>query len=166
MANPVKDPFQRLNELIAARFPNGTPEIRYELHIGNPKGPTNTKVRDFLIGHLDLDKYHPLQTLPELKDAVMAYNSSVHGVKLSREQVTAVQGTKSALAWIPSVFLSRKGDERAIGLPDLSYSVYYTAAEREDAYLAFYKADEPIVTEIKWPISYLIKNSQIGRAHV
>jgi len=154
-----QDPFQRLNELIAKRFPDGVPNITHPMHLGNPKGPTNTKVRDYLVKHLDLDQYHPLATLPELKDAVINYNKTVHGVKLSREQVTAVQGTKSALAWAPASFLSPDQYDRRIGIPDLCYSVYFTAAQRENAQILFYPADEPIIREIPGTLSYLLINN-------
>lgn len=151
-----QDPFQRLNARLLEVFSGVALEVTHALHIGNPKGPTNQRVRNHLVQHLDLDQYHPLATLPELKDAIINYNQRVHGVKLSREQVTAVQGTKSALAWLPSILQSRG---KTAAIPDLSYPTYFSGANANGTNIEFYSADNPLKFELPRNLSHFIITS-------
>ncbi len=136
----MQDPFQRLNALIAEHFPNGVPSDTINLHIGDPKGPTNQAVLEEYKKYVNFDRYPPLTTSDELKDAIIEYNQKVHGVTLQRDQVTAVHGTKSALAWMPNFFLNRGHGE--IIVPDLSYATYVTAPDRLNVKINYYSVND------------------------
>jgi N-succinyldiaminopimelate aminotransferase len=149
----IVDPFERLNALIEKNY-SGDPKKLIPLHIGDPKGDANLDVLEFLRGRTDFNAYPPLKTSPGLADSIRFYNEEVHGVKLRNDQIAAVQGTKSAIAWLPVVFSNIR---KRIGVPNIAYPGYVTAPERLGIGLEFYSFDQEILPTK--PLDYLIINS-------
>ena len=150
----MKDPFARLNTLISRNFPSGVSNP-INLHIGDPKGTPNPKVVEYFRNNLDLGRYPPSATIPELTESIRSYKQRVHNVNLNSDQISAVQGTKSALAWIPSIFLGRNN---RLSVPDLSYATYVVPAGRFNPEFYFYPVENKICPPLN-PLDYMIINT-------
>ena len=158
------DPFFRLRKLIEDRFPEGDP-TKIALHIGDPKGQPRQEIYRAIINKLDLSCYHPPQTLPELKNSIIYYNKAVHGVELKENQITAVHGTKSAIAQLPMIFgksITQLSKSR-ICIPDLSYPTYFFPADFLSFNISFYSADKPVLSSLF--TDYLLKYVIINNPH-
>jgi len=134
-----RDPFFRLNELIKNRAIQITSDV-VPLHVGDPKGNPNSQTAKFALENTDFGRYHPLLGIQDLKEAIQFYSKQIHGVNLKEDQIAAVQGTKSAIAWLPAIF----NEKRKVSIPDLAYSVYFTAPKRLGKETVFYLADQEI----------------------
>jgi len=74
----IIDPFQRLRELVNRNFPNGDP-TKIAIHIGDPKGNPHPAADKYFRENVALNTYHPLATLPDLKEAIRYYSKKLPG---------------------------------------------------------------------------------------
>ena len=83
MESGIRDPFQRLNALLAQQ---GLDKLEkkdiLELHIGVPKGDASVKVTDVVRETTQWNAYHPLQTHLALTEAIQHYTYQTHNVTI------------------------------------------------------------------------------------
>ena len=167
LINPVLEsggayPLLRLDERRRELLEKGA-EV-FDFGTGDPREPTDPKIRDALIGGVpEVSQYPSSVGKKELRDAFCAWMSRRHGVSLDPEsEVLPATGSKEAIFHAPLAFVHPSHERRGVAYGTPGYPVYERGTlfaggealpvrlESKDTFLIPRQAIDPEKTRILW----------------
>ena len=155
-------PLLRLDERRRELEDKGT-EL-FDFGTGDPREPTDGKIRDALVGGVpEVSRYPSTQGKRSLREAFCGWMQRRHGVALDPEsEVLPATGSKEAIFHAPLAFLHHSHERRGVAYGTPGYPVYERGTlfaggealpvelKREDDFLLQIEAIDPERTRILW----------------
>ncbi len=155
-------PLARLDE--RRRELEGKGEKLFDFGTGDPREPTDEKIRQVLIeGVSKVSQYPTVVGTKELREAFVAFMRRRHGIQLDPDsEVLPAAGSKEAIFHAPLAFLHPSHERRGVAYGTPGYPVYergtlFAGSEalpvklrKEDGFLLPVEAIDPARTRILW----------------
>jgi len=155
-------PLARLDE--RRRELEGKGEKLFDFGTGDPREPTNEKIRQVLIeGVPKVSQYPTVAGTKELREAFVVFMRRRHRVQLDPDsEVLPAAGSKEAIFHAPLAFLHPSHERRSVAYGTPGYPVYERSAllagsealpvklRKEDDFLLPVEAVDPARTRILW----------------
>jgi succinyldiaminopimelate transaminase len=134
----------------------------YDLGTGDPREPTDPKIRQSLMeGVPEVSQYPTTQGKKELREAFCGWMMRRHGVELDPEtEVLPATGSKEAIFHAPLAFLHHSHERRGVAYGTPGYPVYERGT--------LFAGGEPLPVELGAPEGFLLAPEAIdpGRTRV